>query len=242
MKLAERLHAMHRFWRYRLRQDRLELALVRKQVAPGQTVLDVGANKGAYTYWLSKAAGPSGSVYAFEPQPELARYIEDSARAFRLSNVKVINKALSCESGAVELFRPDCHPLGGATLEEAPGYTGTYMPVTRQRLDDFVAQTPDLPRPISFIKCDVQDHELRVLQGAERVLQEDRPTLMLECVHTGWDELSRYLDSIGYVGTSVVVKRRVYRLDDPEWTTDFDTYLGNFFFVHASRAARRQAA
>ena len=44
MRFTERLHAMHRFWRYRLRQDRLELALVRKQVGPGQTVLDVGAN------------------------------------------------------------------------------------------------------------------------------------------------------------------------------------------------------
>ena len=242
MKLTERLHAMHRFWRYRLRQDRLELALVRQQVAPGQTVLDVGGNKGAYTYWLSKAVGTTGSVYTFEPQPELAQYIEDSAQAFRLSNVQVINKALSCESGEVQLFRPDCHPLGGATLEEAPGYSGTYMPIIRQRLDDFVAQTPDLPRPISFIKCDVQDHELRVLQGGERVLQEDRPTLMLECLNYSWDELSRYLGSIGYVGTNVVVKRKVYRLDDPAWTTDFDTYLGNFFFEHASRSERRQAA
>lgn len=242
MRLVERLHAMHRFWRYRLKQDRLELALVRKQVAPGQTVLDVGANKGAYTYWLSKAVGPTGSVYAFEPQPELARYIQDSARAFRLANVTVVNKALSFVSGEVELYRPDCHPLGGASLEEFPDYPGTYMPVTRQRLDDFVAQTPDLPRPISFIKCDVQDHELRVLQGGERVLQQDHPTLMLECMPNRWDELSRYLDSIGYVGTNVVVKRRQYRLDDPEWATDFDPYLGNFFFVHVSHAERRQAA
>ena len=94
MKFIERLHAMHRIWRYRLRQERLELALVRKLVAPGQAVLDVGGNRGAYTYWLSKAVGPSGSVYAFEPQPELAQYIEESARTFRLSNVKVINTCL----------------------------------------------------------------------------------------------------------------------------------------------------
>ncbi|MEO8498608.1 MAG: FkbM family methyltransferase, partial [Planctomycetota bacterium] len=238
----ERLHAMHRIWRYRLRQERLELALVRKLVAPGQTVLDVGGNKGAYTYWLSKAVGPSGSVYAFEPQPELAQYIEDSARTFRLSNVKVINKALSCESGQAELFRPDCHPLGGASLEECPGFTGTYMPVVKQRLDDFVAQTPDLPRPISFIKLDVQDHELRALQGGEQVLRGDRPTLLFECTKDCWDDLARYLESIGYVGTHVVVKRKLYRLDDPKWKTDFDEYLGNFLFVHASQVEKRQAA
>jgi len=242
MKFTERLHALHRFWRYRLRQDRHELAFARQQVAPGQTVLDIGANRGAYTYWLSKAVGPSGSVYAFEPQPELARYIENSARAFRLSNVKVINKALSFENGEVQLYRPDCHPLGGASLEEFPDYPGTYMPVTAQRLDDFVAQTPDLPRPISFIKCDVQDHELRVLQGGERILQEDRPTLLLECMPNRWEALSRYLDSINYLGTNVVVNHRLYRLDDPAWKRDYKEILGNFFFFHHSRAASRQAA
>jgi FkbM family methyltransferase len=236
MRLIERLFAMHRIWRYRLMQDRHELALVRKQVSPGQSVLDVGANYGAYTYWLAKAVGPSGSVYAFEPQPELAQYIEDSAEDFRLSNVRVINKALSFETGEAELFRPDRHPLGGATLEELPGYSGTYMTVLRQRLDDFVAQAPELRRPIRFIKCDVQDHELRVLQGGERVVQEDRPTLLLECMPYRWDDLSGYLDSIGYLGTNVVVNHRLYRLDDPEWTRDYDQILGNFFFVHHSRA------
>ncbi len=239
MKFAERVHALHRFWRYRLVQDRHELALVRKQVSPGQTVLDIGANRGAYTYWLAKATGPTGSVYAFEPQPELARYIEDSAQSFRLPNVKVVNTALSNENGMAELFRPDDHPLGGATLEEIPGHPGTYMLIEKQRLDDFVAQTPDLPRPISFIKLDVQDHELRVLQGGERVIREDRPTLLLECVSHCWDELSRYLESIGYLGTNVVVNHRLYRLDDPEWKRDYGKFFGNFVFCHHTRAESR---
>jgi FkbM family methyltransferase len=242
MRFIERLHALHRFWRFRLRHDRHELGLVRKQVVPGSTVLDIGANHGAYTYWLAEAVGPSGSVYAFEPQPELARYVKDSVKTFRLSNVKVINKALSLSEGEVELFRPDCHPLGGASLEECPGYSGTYLTVSAQRLDNFVAQTPDLPRPISFIKCDVEDHELRVLQSGERLLREDRPTLLLECRRNRWEELSRYLESIGYRGANVVINKRLYRLDDPEWTKDFDQYLGNFLFVHHSRAASRQAA
>jgi len=116
------------------------------------------------------------------------------------------------------------------------------MPVTAQRLDDFVAETPDLPRPIRFIKCDVQDHELRVLQGGERVLQEDRPTLLLECMPNRWEALSRYLDSIDYLGTNVVVNHRLYRLDDPAWTRDYKEILGNFFFFHHSRAANRKAA
>ena len=242
MRFAERVHAMHRFWRYRLRQDRHELAFIRAHVGPGQTVLDVGANRGAYTYWLSKAVGPTGAVYAFEPQPELAQYVEDSKQAFRLSNVKVINKALSYVSGDVELFRPDCHPWGGGSLESCPGYEGPYITVSAQTLDDFVAREQDLPAPISFIKCDVQDHEVRVLQGGERVLQEHRPMLLLECMPNCWDELSSYLDSIGYLGTHVVVNHKLYAFDNIDWKRDYDKILGNFFFVHQSQAGKRHAA
>ncbi|MBI2481553.1 MAG: FkbM family methyltransferase, partial [Planctomycetia bacterium] len=129
MKFIERLHAMHRFWRYRLKQDRQELAYIRTHVTAGQSVLDIGANRGAYTYWLSKAVGPTGVVYAFEPQRELAQYVEDSKRAFRLSNVRVVNKALSNANGEAELFRPDCHPWGGGSLESFPDYEGTYVTV-----------------------------------------------------------------------------------------------------------------
>ncbi|MBC8354925.1 MAG: FkbM family methyltransferase [Planctomycetes bacterium] len=242
MKVAERLHAMHRFWRYRLKQDRHELAYIRKHVAAGETVLDIGANRGAYSYWLAKAVGPSGTVYAFEPQQELAQYVEDSKQAFQLSNVTVINKALSCTTGEAELFRPDCHPWGGGSLESFPDCEGTYVTVPTQRLDDFVAQEQQIPRPISFIKCDVQDHELQVLQGAQRVLREDRPTLFLECMPYCWGELSTYLDSIGYLAKHVVVNHKMYTLESADWKKEYDHILGKFFFVHQSCAETRRAA
>ena len=40
----------------------------------GATVLDIGANKGIYCFWMMRAVGPSGNVIAFEPQ--LAQLIE----------------------------------------------------------------------------------------------------------------------------------------------------------------------
>ena len=153
MKLAERLHATHRFWRYRLTNDRHEIAFIRKHVARSQTVLDIGAHRGAYTYWLARAVGPSGTVYAFEPLPELVRYMEEIRQAFGLSNVRIIAKALSSANGEFNLFKPNCHPLGAATLESLSDFDGTYITVSTVRLDDFVEREPDLPRPISFISA-----------------------------------------------------------------------------------------
>lgn len=48
--------------------SRGEAAVFDQIVAPGDTVLDVGANIGAHTLWMARRVGPAGSVIAFEPQ------------------------------------------------------------------------------------------------------------------------------------------------------------------------------
>src|SRR5688572_29854081 len=40
---------------------------LRTRVKPGQIVFDVGANLGAYTLQFANWVGPSGRVFAFEP-------------------------------------------------------------------------------------------------------------------------------------------------------------------------------
>src|SRR5687768_10732474 len=72
----ELLQYRHRAWKYRLARDRAEIASAVESIRPGATVIDVGAHKGAYLYWLRQAAGPKGRVLAFEPQPQLSSYLE----------------------------------------------------------------------------------------------------------------------------------------------------------------------
>ena len=93
-------------------------------------------------------------------------------------------------------------------------------------------------RPIAFIKCDVEGHELDVFRGAESMLVEDRPVLLFECEqrHRGArpiDDVFDYLTSLGFVGhflegrqlcelTSLPAERRVH---------DHRRYVYNFVFL-----------
>ena len=69
--LNEKLHMIHRCWRLRFKSEVPSIHYVRTAALAGATVLDIGANKGVFSIYMSRAAGPDGQLFAFEAQPEL---------------------------------------------------------------------------------------------------------------------------------------------------------------------------
>jgi FkbM family methyltransferase len=82
----------------------------------GATVLDIGANKGIYCFWMMRAVGASGRVIAFEPQPEMCDSIDRQKVRFNWVNLRVLNVALSDMDGQKSLSRRKFGD-GSATLE-----------------------------------------------------------------------------------------------------------------------------
>lgn len=199
MRLFDRLHALHRFWRYRLRTERAELAFMLGRDLRGGTVVDAGANRGSYSYWMHKAVGAQGNVVAFEPQPELTTYLQDLRASFGLSRLTIVPAGLSSHPEQTQLVRPRNH-WGAASLHIAATDLTDIVPVTLTTLDDYFANS-DL-RPIRFMKCDVQGHELEVFLGGERILREDRPELLFEAYDYLIDDgrLVSFLEGLGYDG------------------------------------------
>lgn len=177
MRWTERIHAWHRIWRYRLRTERDELAFLLAQDLAGATVLDIGANRGIYSYWLHRAVGPNGHVIAFEPQPELAVYLRDFRQSFGLNRLTIVEQALSSRTGTAQFVRPKTH-WGGGSLVTKPNEAHDVFSVPITTLDEHFAKSS--LRPIRFIKCDVENHELDVFRGGSRLLSEDRPVVLFE--------------------------------------------------------------
>ena len=71
----------------------------------GATVLDIGANKGIYCFWMIRAVGTSGRVIAFEPQPEMCKSIEQKKALFGWKGLQILNVALSNADGEKSLFK-----------------------------------------------------------------------------------------------------------------------------------------
>jgi FkbM family methyltransferase len=142
--------------------------------------VDVGAHIGDYTYSLCRAVGPHGKVIAVEPLPDLARMLSRAVRRLALP-VDVVHCALSSEEGEAELTVPMEHGermAGFATLERrGPVKSARTFRVRLRRLDDLCR---DVIGRISFMKIDVEGHELQVLGGAGETVRRHRPNLLIE--------------------------------------------------------------
>jgi len=195
-----------RFRRYRRHKEAAEIRFMQSLPLAGRTLIDIGANKGVYCYWLSKAAGPAGRVIAFEPQPELGPHLTNVMRSFGLSNVQLVPQALSDHTGDAFLYRRTVG-AGDASFENMPG--GEAVSVSCTTLDAY-AGSAGLD-DVAFIKCDVEGHELAVMQGARQSLERWSPVLQVECHHREAVEgtLFAFLSSLGYEGFFFQDGRRV---------------------------------
>jgi FkbM family methyltransferase len=200
--MSEALRLKLRAWRYRLSRDGRPIRFMLRHLQPGDTAVDIGAWRGAYTYWMVKAVGAEGRVVCFEPQPAMISYLRKIKDTLHLDALDVVPFALSSRRGDRSLSVPGEGPNPAGTLET--GLIGSahliYL-VGATTLDTHFASGT----PVKLIKCDVEGHEYEVFLGGGRVLREQRPILMVEREEASHPrhatrDLFHYLQELDYVG------------------------------------------
>jgi FkbM family methyltransferase len=210
MTSSQKWRMRYRCWRYRFKSEVPSISFVRGAPLRGKTLLDIGANRGIYSIYLSLAAGPAGRVIAFEPQPELKSHLEDVRASFGLRNLVIENLALSSAAGELAMRRPSAG-AGAASMHIDPAAGWEEFKVPVQRLDDYAARNS--LGAVHLIKCDVESHELEVFRGAEQTLKQHLPALIFECNHAlaARGELFGYLSGLGYDGHFYFVAPKDHR-------------------------------
>ena len=210
LSFYEKLHMVHRCWRLRFKSEVPDIRYIREAALAGSTLIDIGANKGVFSIYMSRAAGPRGKLLAFEAQPELGDHLRGVKQGFALDNMTIVNKGLSSMPGTLTMRRSKAG-AGTASFHSkaAPGLDEIEIPVIT--LDDYISEHQ--VGPVSFIKCDVEGHELEVFRGAQKLLERDMPTLLFECHDSEAErgELFSFLTGLGYEGYFFFVTREDHK-------------------------------
>ena len=210
-----------------------EIALLKLLCDPGKVSLDIGANRGIYTYWLARY---SAFVIAFEPSAAYCSRLHSASPP----NVDVRQCTVSDATGSGMLRVPMVDgrmEFGLSTLEgtnSLGGLDARQIDVRKYALDDLGLSN------VGMIKIDVEGHELSVLQGALGLLKRERPRLVIELEERyrphAANSARELLERLGYQGF-FLMEDRLHGIAefDPATMQDPDRlsslYINNFIFA-----------
>lgn len=175
-------------WLFRLLEWH-DMRFVMDVMRPGDLFIDVGSNVGVYT--LLATTCPGVEVLAFEPGRLARDRLEEHLDLNHVRDrVEVSPFVLSDHTGEIQFTVG--RDVTNHVVTDVTTSDGTEtLPV--RRLDDVVAADA-FKRPV-LLKVDAEGHDLRVLLGARRLLEEVRPPIIVE-----WNdpEIISLLVPLGY--------------------------------------------
>ena len=242
--MKKKIRFIARALKSRFIRDTGEIACLRGSLHPKDVAVDIGANKGQYTYWMLKSVGAGGKVIAFEPQTVLAKYLNEIKQLFGYGQLTIEQCGLSSEQSRKTLVIPQAgktqSPL--ATFECAPQAGFESYQVEVDTFDNYFGTRPQF-RPLRFVKCDVEGHEYTVIKGGMTVIEEDKPDVLFECEtrhlkNHAIQEIFKLLEDIGYQGFFILGSELLPLAGfDVSTHQVFGTkpYANNFFFKHSGR-------
>lgn len=158
--------------------ERDETAFVRSVVRPGDVVADVGANIGWITVAAALATGPRGRVHAFEPVAANRAALERNLAVNDLANVTVHPVGVSDAAGHATAGLPE----PGQAMSRRAGTSGNFTVGGAHDRVDIELRTLDTALEgvaVRLLKVDVEGLEPEVLRGAEKLLAERPPEMIL---------------------------------------------------------------
>lgn len=155
--------------------EKASLDAIRPYLTSGATVLDIGAWAGWYAIHASKPVGPQGKVIAFEPDPRNFEFLVGNVRMNGCGNVVCLPLAIGDRSEPATFWRDAANTGATSGKHEAVPIPGSSFTALVARLDDLFPCAS-----VNVIKSDIQGAELRMLRGAEKLIERCRPVIFFE--------------------------------------------------------------
>lgn len=210
--------------------SQLEFYTVSKLVEVGDHVIDLGANRGTFTKFLSDLVGETGRVFSFEALPETADLLQYIVNFNKLANVEVYAYGASDYDGTAYMDVP----IDKGVRDDYKAHISSKgkEAIQIRRVDGVLTGSH-----VTFIKCDVEGHEFEALTGAFKILKRRMPALLVEM----WGDPTK--SSAYKLLTNLGYECYAYYADILEpYTANKQVSQDNYFFLTKAQAGRIKAS
>ncbi len=180
-------------------------------IKPGETVWDVGTERGWFTLQMASLVGERGRVDSFEAFPPTVEKLKINVELNKMNWIRVNSVAVSDSNSKMWFVPPsnkvtnnisflnECSGVGYLTDSFEPGA----IEVSTINLDDYY--TSHKIEKVSLIKIDIEGAEVSALKGAKNLILKDKPVIAIEFnrptalrANSSVEELNEILISYGY--------------------------------------------
>ena len=178
-----------------------ELSIVNMFSDQNKVAVDVGVYRGVYSYKLSQEFN---HVYSFEPNSLIFPFLNKNLPKI-IKNITLYNYALSSQDGLAKLRIPirsksffksnyeELYQLGAASMHIKNVFNKFHsLTVKKKKLDDIL-----IDKKIGFIKINVEGHEKEVIDGAKKIINDNRPVMLVEIEER--HSKNKAIDTINYI-------------------------------------------
>jgi FkbM family methyltransferase len=161
------------YTRFKNKNDRYEIELLRQLIKPRFHVLDIGANIGFYAKIISGLVGEEGRVYCFEPDSTNYRYLLKNIKG--IQNVKPFHLAVSDKDEILKVYKSKLlnvdhrtYPVNNYDMVEE---------INAVSIDGMLGKEIE---KIDLIKIDIQGFELTAFKGMQKLLSSQNILILAE--------------------------------------------------------------
>lgn len=210
-----------------------EMTFIASYLRPGDRVLDVGANIGAYSVLAGALTSPDGVIDAIEPVGRVAERLRTNLALNGLaSRVRVHEVAVGATAGWVNMTTAD-DAVNNVIPDGLAG--GTRVPV--MTLDEIASQGDG---PIVFGKLDIEGMEWNALRGAVNLLARRQPPIWMVEINGSLfryglevEPFLNWMRMQGFVPAKYVARERALRFDARCWDDVFFVALDSIDRIRA---------
>ena len=158
--------------------EKAELALYRKvleNIYKDPFMLDIGSNNGTHSLYLSRYCN---KIFSFEPDTSIYKLLNRNIQLNRIQNIEIFNLAISDLNKKNQIFYcANDFNLGNGSLNKEHKLNNKKRILVSTIKGDEICKKVS---KVDFIKIDVEGHELNVLEGLRKTIEEFSPTIAIE--------------------------------------------------------------
>jgi len=185
----------------RVNSEKEEIGEFIEEIRSEDIVYDIGANTGLYSLFAANQC-TKGAVIAFEPYPPNSTILKDNVDQNNISNIEILEIALSDSNGEIEFQQPVKDDVGYGSAAITPQESTDSIKIPTTTGDQLVSKR-GIPYP-NVVKIDVEGAESLVINGLEECLSSTACRLVFCEVHLPGNDHRPSIEDFGSTQKQIV--------------------------------------